>query len=174
MNKGLAGVLIAAAIATSGVDKHPWHYSFIMPDGYVGWIEIVYSDRDAPRHQPVRKEYRIEVGDDGIFRTGDIRVSDADPKDTFLYRSKNPDGTTTLKPVPPDYVLGGTDHGGFAVSEAGDGRHWFIFIGPPELRARTPFADWPKEVEARMKKYGTADLGPPNPLPKPGRMTDMH
>lgn len=94
-------ITLLAHLSPSG-DRHPWHYSFVLPDGYVGWIEIVYSDGNAPLQPPIGKEYRIEISEDGIFRTGSMRVVAAAPKDIFLYRSSNSDGTAKLTSLPPE------------------------------------------------------------------------
>jgi hypothetical protein len=48
-------------------------------------------------------------------------------------------------------------HGGFGVMDTGGkglGYSWFIFIGPPSLRAKVPLADCDKVVEEYSKTHG--------------------
>jgi hypothetical protein len=35
----------------------------------------------------------------------------------------------------------------------GHGYSWFVFIGPPQLRAKVPLADWNKVVEEYSKTH---------------------
>ena len=146
------------------------HYEFILPDHYIGWIKIVFNDKNAPLQQKSERAWLVPISDDGLFFTRSMRVLEILPQDSFYYRISQPNGSMKLELVPQDYVMNGTDHGGFDISESKD-RAWFIFIGPPEIRAEVPFADWPKELASRKQTYGTADLGPPKPLPIPGRFS---
>jgi len=81
--------------------------------------------------------------------------------------------TSQNHPVPTDYFLPGIDHGGFGVMDTGGkglGYSWFIFIGPPELRAKVPLADWNKGVEDYQKTHGgKARVEFSGPYPVPGR-----
>jgi hypothetical protein len=167
--------LIVATLTSSALGgRRQSHYEFTLPDRYIGWVQIIFNDPDAPYQQNRGDAYLIPVSEDGIFRTSGMRVLVMRPDDTFFYRVARPNGPLQLEPVPANYVMGGTDHGGFGLSKTGGrgmGSSWFFFIGPPEIRPKVPFADWEKEIESRKKIYGTADLGPPDPLPIPGRIT---
>src|SRR6266566_2996105 len=87
------------------------HYTFILPDGYVGWVQIVFNDPGASP-LPLRKDggNEIEVQESGIPRTSDLRVHDIKGKDEFYYRSVLPNGTAEFRPVPSESVLPGIDH----------------------------------------------------------------
>ncbi len=69
----------------------------------------------------------------------------------------------------------GFSHGGFGMMDTdgkGRGYSWFIFIGPPELRAKVPLADWDKVVEDYAKTHGgTKRVEFSGPYPVPGRMS---
>ncbi len=172
-NRLLAVVLLAFLAPANAVCEKD-HYEFILPDRYVGWVQVIFNDHEAPFQSHVGKAWLITVSEDGIFRTRSIRVLDLKPADTFFYRIALPDGSFRLKAVPQNYVLKGENDGGFDVAGTngrGIGSSWYVFIGPPELRSKTRLADWSKEVEYRIKTHGTAETGPPDPLPTPGRIT---
>jgi hypothetical protein len=170
----ILAVALLAFLAPADAICEKDHYEFILPDHYVGWVQVIFNDHEAPFQSHVGKAWFITVSEDGIFRTRSIRVMDLKPADTFFYRIALPDGSSRLEAVPKNYVLKEVNDGGFDVAGTngkGIGRSWYVFIGPPELRSKTRFADWSKEVDSRMRMYGTADLGPPDPLPIPGRIT---
>ena len=126
------------------------HYRFILPDGYVGWIQVVFNDPNAKPLEWKKSAYQIEVVEYGIARTSDARVDDVNAKDEFLYRIHRPNDRVELVPIPSDYSIHNWNHGGFGVMDTGgkgQGSSWFIFIGPPEMRNRIPLADWDKAVE---------------------------
>ena len=77
------------------------HYTFVLPDKYVGWIQAVFNDSDA-LPLPKRKDggYHIDVPESGIPRTSDFHVLDARAKDEFYYRVQLPGGGTELQRVP--------------------------------------------------------------------------
>ena len=170
----ILAVALLAFMAPANAFGEKDHYEFILPDHYVGWVQVIFGDHDAPFQSSVGKAHLITVSEDGIFRTRSIRVVGLKPADTFFYRVVLPDGAFRLEAVPQNYVLKGDDDGGFDVAGTngkGIGRSWYVFIGPPDLRSKTRFADWSKEVEYRIKTFGTAETGPPDPLPTPGRVT---
>jgi hypothetical protein len=171
-------LLLSLVTAIGGCGK-PNHYTFILPDNYVGWIQVIFNDPGAPP-LPVRKDwgYEVDVPETGIARTYFIVVWYLKTRDEFYYRKINADGTKKLQHVPSDYVLPDMNHGGFTVGingGRGPGYSWFIFIGPPELRAKEPLGDWSKviaehrahEVEGHRTRIETGDTGP---LPTPGRI----
>lgn len=158
------------------------HYTFIVPDGYVGWVQIVFSDPGASP-LPLRKDggHVIDVPESGIPRTSDILVLDAKGKDEFYYRSLVPNGKVELRPMPSEYVLSGVHHGGFDVADTGGkgpGYSWFVFIGPPEVRAKVPNADSDKVIAAHTSPDGRfTRIMAPKTYPTPGRMlpaTPLH
>lgn len=150
------------------------HYTFILPDNYVGWVQIVFNDpQSSPLRMRTDKGFEIEVQKSGIARTSTLRVHDFERKDEFYYRSLLPNGNTQLLPVPSGYVLAGDSHGGFGVMDTGGkgaGYSWFIFIGPPELRAKVPLADWDRVADEWSRTHGGKHVEAPVPYPTPGRM----
>jgi hypothetical protein len=162
-------VLLAALTLTYGRPKP--HYTFILPDGYVGWVQIVFNDPQAPPLQVKRDGGRvIEVPESGILRTSDILVRDSKSHDEFLYRLSISAPQKHLRPLPVNYVINDLSHGGFDVMDTGGrgpGNSWFIFFGPPEIRARTPMADI-----SRTAGYGRKMMAP-DVYPTPGRLSPV-
>jgi len=151
------------------------HYAFILPDKYVGWIQAVFNDGDA-LPLPKRKDggYQIDVPESGIPRTSDFHVIDARARDEFYYRAQLPGSGTELHHVPEEFVLPGPIHGGFTMvgtDGKGRGSSWYLFIGPPDLRAKVPGADWDRVVEEYAKTHGgKTRIESSGPYPTPGRM----
>jgi len=169
----LLGVIATLPQQASGKSPHG-HYTFILPDKYVGWIQVIFNDPTAA-HLPWKNGgYVIEVPESGIPRTSDIRVEDNKAKDEFYYRLLLPNGTAGLRSVPAEYVMPGFSHGGFGMMDTdgkGPGYSWYIFIGPPELRSKVPLANWDKVVEDYQKTHGgKARIESSGPYPTPGRM----
>lgn len=178
MKTKLAVFLLIVSVAPDfALAKSP-HYTFILPDKYVGWVQIIFNDPQASP-LPLRKDagYEIGVPESGIARTSDIRVDDIKSKDEFYYRSSRSNGKSDLSAVPSDYVMARFNHGGFGVMDTGGkgrGYSWFIFIGPPELRSKVPLADWDKVVEEYGKTHGGQKrIEAPDPYPTPGRMPSV-
>jgi hypothetical protein len=73
-----------------------------------------------------------------------------------------------------EYVLPGPTHGGFTMMDTdgkGRGSSWYLFIGPPGLRAKVPDADWDKVVAEYAKTHGgKTRIESSGPYPTPGRM----
>lgn len=153
------------------------HYTFVLPDRYVGWVQAIFNDINA---QPLQKRkdggYQIDVPESGIPRTSDSHVNDARTKNEFYYRVPLPEGGTALHPVPRDYVLPGTTNGGYTMMDTdgkGRGSSWYLFIGPPELRAKFPEANWDELVKAYAKTHGgKTRIESSGPYPTPGRMSN--
>ena len=155
------------------LSRHP-HYIFILPYEYVGWVQIIFNDPQADHLSWRGHGCEIDVPDSGVSRTSALRMHSDRAEDEFYYRVLLPDGKMKLDPIPSQYVLTGTSHGGFGVMDTGGkgrGYSWFIFIGPPDLRATVPLADWDKVVEEyRRTHQGNARIEAPVPYPTPGRM----
>jgi hypothetical protein len=76
--KALAACALILLIGISPLDgRDRPHYTFILPDGYVGWVQVVFND---PRNFPLPIQKNggrvIEVPESGIPRTSDLRVHD--------------------------------------------------------------------------------------------------
>ena len=113
--------------------RYPY-YTFMLPDRYVGWIQIIFNDPQAEQLPWRKNAYEISVPDSGVQRTSDLRVEDGKAVDEFYYRVVLPDGNVKLNTVPSDYVIPGFSHGGFGVMDTGGkgrGYSWFVFIGLP-------------------------------------------
>jgi hypothetical protein len=166
-------IATCALHAPAKTSRHP-HYTFMLPDGYVGWIQVIFNDPEAEHLSWRGNSCEVIIPDSGISRTSTLRVHSERADDEFYYRSLLPDGNVKLAPIPSDYVLTGSSHGGFGVMDTGGkgrGYSWFIFIGPPNLRATVPLADWDKVVAEHQRTHpGTARIEAPDPYPTPGRM----
>lgn len=168
MNKVALCFLTLLSVVAPVYGRAKPHYTFVLPDGYVGWVQVVFNDSRASPFR-VRKDSgrEIYIPESGIPRTAGLRVHDARGKDEFYYYSVLPNGMEELRPVPSEYVIPGIDHGGFGVADTGGkgpGYSWFIFIGPPEIRLHIPWADITK-----VRGYGRK-LMAPDVYPTPGRM----
>jgi len=169
----LLAVLVAVALqAATARSKRP-RYIFVLPDGYVGWVQIVFNDQ-AATPLPMRDGgYVIDIPESGLTRTSDLRVHDFKRQDEFYYHSSPTAETQELGKVPIENVLPGDSHGGFGVMDTGGrgkGYSWFVFVGPPSIRSKVPLADWDKEVEAWRKVHWNARMPAPDPYPSPGRL----
>jgi hypothetical protein len=163
----LATLLLAFGTTNARPKPKP-HYTFILPDGYIGWVQIIFHDRQASP-LPIREDGGrvIEVPESGLPRTSDFRHIDGREPDAFYYRSILPDGSSQLRPMPPSLTLPDVAHGGWDVNDTGGrgpGYSWFIFFGPPDVRARTPWGDITK-----VPGYGKK-LMAPDVYPTPGRL----
>ncbi|HEY2823495.1 MAG TPA: hypothetical protein VGJ06_20795 [Candidatus Acidoferrum sp.] len=171
MLKSLATLISALALACGTLSAHTKpkpHYTFILPDGYIGWVQIIFNDPQASP-LPIRTDggRAIEVPESGISRTSDFRVSDIKAQDEFFYRLVLPNGSSELHPMPSSLFLPGEGHGGWGVRDTGckgRGSSWFVFFGPREVRAKIPGADITKEPG-----YGKK-LMAPDVYPTPGRL----
>lgn len=153
------------------------HYTFVLSEGYVGWIQIIFNDPDANELHWEQNAVFIDVPESGVARTSSLRVhgSGDGEFDQFFYRTQTVD--SKLIPIPHEYVLRGDSHGGFGYAETGckgSGYSWFIFIGPTQVRANVPMADWDKVVEEyRQTHNGNSRVELSAPLPVPGRISSL-
>jgi len=133
------------------------HYVFLLPDGYVGWVQVISQSKGAPQPVVEKGNLVVDLDDSGVYRTPTFHTMHVGAHDKFLYKRKDATGKIARVPVPAEYVcsqMSGLDtcytpseeHGadGFTVGRAvvgksgpsSDGSSWFFFIGPPELRAK--------------------------------------
>jgi hypothetical protein len=163
----------AQPIPLFGKAKHD-SYRVFLPDGYVGWIQLIFNDPKASSLPWKKGAYEIEVSDMGIGMTSDMHENDIGSNDEFLYRTVSLKGAVTLQTVPPEYVIPGFSHGGFTTMDTGGrgpGSSWFIFIGPPDLRAKQPLGDWNRVVQEYQKAHGgKSAMELPGPYPTPGSL----
>jgi hypothetical protein len=170
----LLALLVAIALQAAGARSKRARYIFVFPDGYVGWVQIIFNDPAAAALPIKDGGFIIDVPDSGLSRTSDLRVEDFKSQDEFYYHSSPTAETQELRKVPTENVLPGVSHGGFDVMDTGGrgkGYSWFVFVGPPSIRAKVPLADWDKEVEAWRKLHGNTRVSAPDPYPTPGRMS---
>jgi hypothetical protein len=117
-DKFCLGVTILIFLSVPAYGRPKPHYTFVLPDKYVGWVQAVFNDSDA-LPLPKRKDggYQIDVPESGIPRTSDFHVIDARARDEFYYLVQLPGGETELQRVPETYVLPGPTHGGFSMMD---------------------------------------------------------
>ena len=94
-------------------------YRFYLPDGYVGWIQIIFNDPQSPPFSIEDGKIRVEVPESGVVRTSNLRIHASLSPDEFYYWDTIHVGTGQNSPLPADYVLAGIDHGGFGVMDTG-------------------------------------------------------
>jgi len=156
------------AVATLPAYATTPYYVFILPPDYVGWVQIIFQDPGSQPFPFKKNALKVSIGESGIVRTSNFRVSFVPQRDKFYYRTTDPPRLEKLVPVPADYVLAGPNHGGFEVGLVPDGSagslSWFFFVGPPGMREKIPMADITKE-----NGYGRP-LKAPAVYPVPGRM----
>jgi hypothetical protein len=169
----LFGILMLGLPQSFARHKVLPRYIFVLPDGYIGWIQIIFNDPQAA-NLPIKNDgVQIEVPESGVIRTSALRVHSDLAEDEFYYASQHSDSNPLLQRIPAGFVFPGINHGGFGVMDTGGkgkGYSWFIFIGPPELRAKIPLADWDKVIEDWRKNHGNRKIYASDPYPTPGRM----
>jgi hypothetical protein len=161
-------------LATSALAEKLPHYVFLLPDGYTGWIQVIF---DSPGSAPVKVEKGnaiLTIDDSGIFRLPIIGRLFAGSHDEFLYLHTTSTGERVRVPVPANYVCAQNsgmdtcydpDSGlsdGFSVGRATRGKpndgtpgsSWWLFVGPPDLRKkmaktidRNPDPKWPYQID---------------------------
>lgn len=109
------------------------HYVFVLPDGYIGWVRIMFTVDDMPSLVTENGILTVEFDDSGIVKTRDAHMIVPGKYDKFFYR-KGGTKKQTLVSIPTEYVdMRGIYHGGFTATRDG-GVSWFFFIGPSNLR----------------------------------------
>lgn len=168
---GLTFLLAWLPFGAAAKRDRAFHYTFILPDDYVGWIEINYSLSGATKMTFTNDGATIEIPDDGRYHTSSARaIAAPDPVDYFYYRVSRSDSSTCLAPIPSSYVLPAPNHGGFDLSIGRGGRLWFFWIGPPELRAKVPLASGERPSPTSDDEGGSSYYALLRSRPTPGRM----
>jgi len=80
------GLAMGAAISMSAsIIRHP--IRFLIPDGYVGWVEVKYGDLSAPAFQMDKGTLICRIPDSGLLATSSA-VEEGWAKDEYFYYSK--------------------------------------------------------------------------------------
>ncbi|MGG4034928.1 hypothetical protein ABEV74_14650 [Paenibacillus cisolokensis] len=71
-------VVVVAAIAIgfglAGSNKQKSHI-YVMPDGYIGWVQIIYNQKDSPELPKEGKAFLHNIPKDGVLRTSSPATS---------------------------------------------------------------------------------------------------
>ncbi len=149
-------VAIVAFLATIECRAESPHYVFVLPDGYVGWIQVIFDSPGAAKIVPKRGRFVLRVDKSGVLRTSSTEYVFAGSHDEFFYSRLDARGKEVLSAVPSNRYCGeesgidscygadGTVSDGFTVGRANLGRSndgtpghsWFLFVGPPDLRTK--------------------------------------
>lgn len=183
--KGAAFAALMLAMAPTGWGRQDPHYVIILPDGYAGWVQIIFSSRNAPKPEISHERYVLRVDDSGVLRTRLKHVHYAGAQDEFYYTRLNAKGKNVLVPVPAGYVCAGNsgidncfistddrvdafDADRATLGKASDGTpgdSWFFFVGPYALREKMA-----KHVHIDPATNKKIDV--PEDDPTPGRIKD--
>ena len=145
---------ILAFLATVGCSAKLPHYVFVPPDGYVGWVQVIFDSPGASEMVPNRGRLVLRLDKSGILKTSSIQHVFAGSHDEFFYSRRDVKGKELLSAVPSNYYCNqesgidscygsdGTKSDGFTVGRANLGRpndgtpgnSWFLFVGPRDLR----------------------------------------
>ena len=185
LSKGALPAVLMLALAPAGW-AHPLpHYAFILPDGYTGWIQIVFASPNAPRPEFSHGRYILRVDDSGVLRTSMLHSYFAGAQDEFFYRKTGSKEKESLVPVPAEYVCTGNsgldncfisddtrvdalDVGRATLGRVSDGTpgdSWFLFVGPYALREKMA-----KHVHYYPGTKKKIDVPEDDPIP--GRIKD--
>jgi hypothetical protein len=183
-NKVLPIVLLLALVPVAWGKQDP-HYAFVLPDGYTGWIQIIFASPKAPRPEFSHNRFLLRVDDSGVFRTSMLHSVFAGSQDEFFYRRIVSNGKESLVPVPAEYFCGGNsgvdncfissdsradaiEVGRATVGRVSDGTpgdSWFLFVGPYALREKMA-----KHVHLDPGTSKKIDVPEDDPIP--GRIKD--
>jgi hypothetical protein len=178
-----SALLVALVLPASAYEKHSLpHYEFILPDGYVGWVQVIFRSPGSTALEEQKNKLIVRVNDSGVVKTGNYHAYFTGQHDEFFYE-RNVAGKVILSPVPTNCVcpndsgldgclpIDGTRMDAFTVSratvghegESRDGNSWFLFIGPSDLRQK--FA-----VPVHLFPGTKKKLDVPKDDPTPGRI----
>jgi hypothetical protein len=149
-------VSLLLQVSLTGCNREHPHYVFVLPDEYVGWIQVVFDSPDAPSVEPDHGKFVLRIDETGVFKTRSLKYIFAGAHDEFFYRKLGSNGKEVLFPVPSNYYCAGasgidsclgsegskTDS--FSVSRARlgsrneltPGNSWFLFVGPQSIREK--------------------------------------
>jgi hypothetical protein len=174
-------LLLLSTFAHGQASEFP-HYAFLLPDGYIGWVHIVFNVQGAPEAKVEGNRIYLPIDESGSYKTSMIS-SNFPTHDEFLYRRKDTKGKETLIPVPADYFCNeysGIDScfdddspktDSFSVGRGTVGKSeksftgmgWFLFVGQKPLR----------EKYAKQKHFASGEkyqVDVPAEDPIPGRI----
>jgi len=178
--------IIFLAIALNGHAGSKPHYVFLLPDGYIGWVQIISQAPNSARPVLEKGNLVVDLDDGGVFRTPTFHTTFVGAHDEFFYKRPNPRGEVTRVSVPANYIcpeMSGLDTcyepseekgaDGFTVGRAtvgkdgpsSEGNSWFFFIGPPALRSKCAVR---VVFQPGTKKW----MDHPENDPVPGRIKD--
>src|SRR5262249_7088050 len=118
--------------------------------------QVIFDSPGAPEIVPSHGRFVLRVDKSGVLKTSSIAIVFAGSHDEFFYSRRDVKGKEVLSAVPPNYYCGeesgidscygsdGTKSDAFTVGRANLGRpndgtpgnSWFLFVGPPDLRAK--------------------------------------
>jgi len=157
MRKLFLSSIALLATAQSSFGRSKPHYIFLLPDGYIGWVQVISQAPDSARPVVEKGNLLVDLDESGIFRTPTLHTMFVGAHDEFFYRQPDSKGGVTRVPVPPEYVClqtSGLDTcyepseekgaDGFTVGRAtagkdgpsSEGSSWFFFVGPSALRKK--------------------------------------
>jgi hypothetical protein len=156
LTKGALLLALLLALAPSGWGRQDPHYTFILPDGYTGWIQIIFAAPHGPKPQFSHNGFVFRLNDSGILWTSLLHSNFPGSEDEFFYRRIDRKGKEVLVPVPAEYVCTGNsgldncfissddrvdafEIGRSTVGRVSDGtpgNSWFLFVGPYALREK--------------------------------------
>jgi len=145
-------MLSASADARTGLP----HYMFVLPDGYVGWIQVIFRSPGLQDPPTDHKRIILRVDDSGVVKTGMYHTYFTGQHDELFYRKIDPLGKEVLVSVPADYFCAedsgiddcfdpfsgksdAIDLGRATVGRPSDGtpgNSWFLFVGPMVTREK--------------------------------------
>ena len=147
---------LCLALAPAGWGGAAPHYAIVLPDGYVGWVQVIFATPHEKRPEFSHDRYLLRIDDSGVLRTGMFHSYFKGGQDEFFYRRVDAKGKETLVTVPPEYYCGGNsgldncfissdervdafDVGRATLGRVSDGTpgdSWFFFVGPHTLREK--------------------------------------
>jgi hypothetical protein len=178
----LLAIVIFAAAQTGFARSKP-HYVFLLPDGYIGWVQVISQAPNSAKPVVTNGNLVVDLDESGIFRTPTFHTTFVGVHDEFFYKRPDSKGGVVREPVPTNYVCtdSGLDscftpseeHGadGFTVGRASvgkpgpssEGTSWFFFVGPPALRQKNA-------VRVNFKPGTKVWMDRPENDPTPGRI----
>jgi len=153
--KLLVAAFLLIASTSAYATKLP-HYVFVLPNGYTGWIQVVFEDPNGAPFEVEHDNAVLKIDDSGIIRLRGVGRMFVGSHDEFFYDVVDQHGKHSRIPVPANFVctaMSGMDNcydddskitDGFSVGRATIGKPkgttqgsaWWLFVGPPDLRKK--------------------------------------